>query len=201
MMLTTLTRTAVDVSLRVGLAPWSAVARLTRRGGQHSSLELAVDRFDASARELAGKVLSDQELLVDAAHRKAATQARATAKGLHESAEEHESEADRVASARREQAEDLREQAEERTAQRVESAEKTKARRKQTAASARQSKKQAVKKTAAKRKEAIEKEGRAARLEELDRKEEALDAREEAVTASDEADRLQASAEAKKARR
>lgn len=201
MMLTTLTRTAVDASLRVGLAPWAAVARLTRRGSQRSSLELAVDRFDASARELAGKVLSDEELLLDAAHRRAATQARVTAKDLHDRAGEHESEADRVARERRAQAEDVREQADERADHRVESAEKTEARRKQSAAATRRNRKQSVKKTAAKRKQAVEKDARAARLGELERKEEALDAKDDALTAADEADRLRTSAEAKKARR
>lgn len=201
MILHTLTRTAVDVSLRVGLYPWSKAAQLTRRDGERSSLELAVDQFDASVRQVAGRVLSDDELVEDAARRKAAVQARTTAKDLQESAEQHEAEAERTERQRREQAERVRREAEDRAEERHAEAEKAEAQRKQQATAASRKKKQAVKKTTAKQKEAVEKKARQARLQELEEREEALDAKDEALTAADEAERLRTAAEAKKSSR
>jgi colicin import membrane protein len=195
------TRAAVDVSLRVGLAPWNAAARLTRRGPRPSPLELAVDQFDASARQLAGRLLSDDDMVDDAERRRAAVRARSTARDLHETADERAAEADREAEDLERRADETRQVVEQGAQARRKAAEKKAASRKAQAESRQRARKSTVAKSAARRKDAIGEAGRSARLSELADREEVLDAKEQALRAEDRAERLEQEAAAEKSRR
>ena len=198
----TLTRTALDLSLRTALAPWSTVARWTRFNGDRTSpLEVAVGRVDAAVREFAGRATGDDQLVEDALRRRAAADNRAVAIELREEAEERERRAEREREQREEQAEAVRERAEEAAEKKRAAARKKASQRKQAVKKAASSKKQAVRKAAAAKRETISKAEREARLEELEEKEKALSAEERAIAEQERAARLQRSSEQTKASR
>ena len=193
----TLTRNAVDLYLRTTLAPWQAVGRFARLGGDRTSpLEVAVGRVDAAVREFVGRAISDEELLADAERRRVAADNRAVAIELHTEAERREQEAEERRRQREEQAEHARARAEEQAEKKREATEQTANERRQAVRKAASSRKQSVKKAAARKREAIDEAARDARLEELREKEAALDAEEQAVTEEQRAARLKQSAEA-----
>src|SRR3954452_3436222 len=133
---------------------------------------LGLDRAEAAAREAAGAVLGDDQILRDAGRR-------------------------RTAVTQREHAEELRTQAE----QRKEQAQRQTKARKQSAAAAERRGVSAARKTAAKQEEAIDDRAKRERLATLEKKSEALDKQEDALPAADEAQRLQDAAAKTKARR
>lgn len=198
----TMTRSAVDLYLRAVLAPAKGVARFTRFGkDQTSPLEVAVGRVDAALREAAGRVLSDDELLADAVRRRAAADNRSLAVDLHEEAEQRRAQATEQRREREAQAEKVRAQAEERAEKEKAKAEKDAEQRRRAVREQARSRKQATRKTAARKKESISKAERAARLTELEDKEQALDATEKALSEQERAARLKKAAEATKAAR
>lgn len=197
----TITRNALDLYLRVALAPASKVARFTRFGkDEMAPLELAVDRFDATVRQFAGRALGDDELLADAARRRAAAENRETAIELRAKAEQKEQEAERKRQEREAQAERVRENGQSQAEQKRQEAEERERQRKQSVRKSAQTRKQAVKQSAARKKQAIAEKERAARLVELEQKEEALDAEEKALTEAERAARLKQSADKTKSR-
>jgi DNA anti-recombination protein RmuC len=198
----TLTRSAVDLSVRTALAPWTAVARFTRFGGDRTSpLEVAVGRIDAAVREFAGRALFDDELVQDAARRRAAADNRSVAIELHQEAEKREQEAEQRRQQREAQAEEVRERTEQVADQKREQAEQKASQRKQAVKKSANARKQAVSKAAAKKREQIAKAEREARLEELEETEEALDAEQRAIAEQKRAERLKSSAAATRAAR
>ena len=198
----TMTRSAVDLYLRALLAPAKGVARFTRFGrDQTSRLEVAVGRVDASLREAAGRVLSDDELLADAVRRRAAADNRSLAVDLHEEAEERRAEATEQRREREAQAEKVRTRAEERAEQEKAKTEQATEHRRRAVREQARSRKQATRKAAARKKESISKTERAARLAELEEKEQALDSTEKALSEQERAARLKQAAGNTKAAR
>jgi hypothetical protein len=80
-------RTAIGGYLKVARWPLDRTTRLFRRGGERTTVELAVDQADATVRDAAGRIIRDDELQRDAARRKTATSQRGRAKSLREEAE------------------------------------------------------------------------------------------------------------------
>ncbi len=193
----TLTRTALDVSLRAALAPWATLGRVARFGGDRTSpIEVAVGHIDAAVRELAGRALSDDELLADAARRRAAAENRSLAMDLHQEAEAREAEAAERRRRREEQADEARDAAEAEAEQQHEAAAARAQKRKAAVKKAARSRKQAVRKAAARSRAVQDEAKRDARLEELDEQERALDAEEQAVARKARASRLKQAADA-----
>lgn len=198
----TITKSAVDLTLRASLAPWSKVARFTRFGRDRTSpLEVAVGRVDAAVREAAGRLLSDDELLAEAVRLRAAADNRSLAADLHDEAEEREAAAEERRRQREAQAEDVREQAAEKTQEKKAVAKQSASKRRSGVKKQAQKRKQTVRKAAAKKREQISKAEREARLAELDEKEQALEAAEDVLSEEERAARLKRSAEATRAAR
>jgi hypothetical protein len=196
-MVRTLSRAAVDGSLRAARLPVDTTLRLIGRADT-----TAVDRLDATLRAVAGVVLVDEELQRDAERRRVAADERDRAATLHAEAEQARQEADeRLAEDKRRAAEQRREAAEGAEARKQEAAEQRE-QRKRKAAETEQRRKEVTEEAARKREEAIEEQAKRERLEQLDREAAVLDEKEEAHTAADEAQRLaDAAGRAKAARK
>jgi len=201
----TIARTAsrrwVDLSLRAVLAPWTALGKATTRDGAPSPVKLGVDRIDAAVRDVAGRLLSDEEMVAEARRRRVAADKREEAVELKAKAEEREQQAEQARRQREEQAERVRESAEQRAEQKKREAQQEAAKRKQQVRTSATTRKQAVEKTTAAKRKRIQDKERAARLEELEQKEQALTAEERALQQEESADKLKKAAGAVKASR
>jgi hypothetical protein len=167
---------------------WPIDRALRLRGGDG---ELAVDRAEAAAREVAGTALDDSELKAEAGARFDAADRRERAANLE-------------AQARREAAEaQQRRAAAERDArERKRQADRERQQRKRAAARAERERKQVAEEVVARAHEGIDEQAKRDRLEQLDSEAAAQAEREEALTARDEARRLAtATADVKAARK
>lgn len=196
-------RGAVDGAVKIARLPLDvAVSLLPGNGdGARPAAGIAVDRWDATVRQLAGYALLDDELREDARRRLAAADERARALRLRAAAEARSAAADQRLANRVEEAEERRSAAEERAERERKQAEQRRAAKKRAAAQAEAKRKQASRRAKAKVEEAIEEDADEARLEQLQAEARALEEREAALVARDEAQRLRDEATAKKAAR
>jgi colicin import membrane protein len=200
----TLPRTAVDTYLRLLRVPVDTAARVAHRvqGDDRSAVtEIAIDRADALVRDVAGRVLRDDELREEAHRRRTAADERERALRLHDAAQTQSELAREQFTEARAEAEAARRAARE-EAQRIEQqAEETKRQREQQAAQTAGKRKAAVRQMTAAVEEQVEELADVRRLDALETKTAALDAQEEALATADEADRLQQAAAKRKAAR
>lgn len=196
-------RTAVGAGLKLARLPLDlAVSMLPGNGdGVRPAASIAVDRWEATVRQVAGYALRDDELREDAERRRAAADERARALRLREAAERRRAEADERLADRVESAEEQRAAAEQRAEQRRRDAEREAGERKRAAARTEAQRKASVREARAKVEEAIEQQADAARLEQLEAEAEAIEEREVALIAEAEAQRLRDEATKKKAAR
>ena len=193
--------TAVDSYLKLVRLPLDSAAAIVP-GVNPETAGLALDRVDATVRDLAGALLADSGLREDAAVRRAATDERVRAVQLRAEAERKRERADERAGETHQQAEQKRRQAAQRAEQREQEAEQRRQKKAKQAADAERKRKAQSRKAAARVDEQIEDDAREQKLEALDTKAVALKERDEALTAKDEAQRLgQAAARAKAARK
>lgn len=200
MALRTASRLGVTASLRAARLPLDLTARAL--GRTESGLGLAVDRFDARVRAVAGLVLGDADLKDDAARRHTATDERVRALRLRERADDVEEQADERLAEKEQRARRRRADAATGAEQRKAAAERERQEREARAAKSAQSRRANVERTKERQEEAVERRARESRLDALEEKAEALEEQEEALVAADEADRLaRAAAKAKRSRK
>jgi hypothetical protein len=190
-------RAAVGGSIKAARLPLDTAAALLRKEGAG----VALDRADAAVRDVAGRVLFDDELLRDAHRRRAAADERERALRLRQTAVEVSEEADEQAAARERDAEQRRQAAARQAQERKRSAASRRDAEKRRAAETEKTRKRAAAETEARRQEAIEAQAKRERLEALEEKAEALEVTEDALTARDEARRLKRAASQAKAAR
>ena len=194
MNLKTVPRTAVTTYIKVVRWP---IDRVLGRDAK-----LVVDRAEASARDVAGTVLGDEQLQRDAEKRRVVADEREKAAKLRAEAQTRRQQATRKANERKAKAEQERTQA-----TRDAKAKQDKAKRERDAATKRATdaeakRKEATEKAAAAKQEAIDDKAKRDRLEQLDRETGVVKEKEEALTSSDEAARLrEAAGQAKAARK
>lgn len=203
MSMRTIPRSAVGGAVKLARLPLDlAVSLLPGNGaGPRPAASIAVDRWEATLRRVAGYALRDDELREDAARRRVAADERARALRLRVAAERRSAEADERLADRFEQAEEHRSVAQERAERQRQAAEQQRAAKARAAAQAESRRKAATRRARANVEQAIEEQADEARLERLRAKAQALEEREVALTAEDEAQRLQEAATAKKAAR
>ena len=93
-MIHTIARSAIGGYLKLLRFPFDSGIRLLGDGAPASRAELALDRFDGTVREVAGRALRDEELLEHGARLRAATSERERAQSLREAAERRSQQAD-----------------------------------------------------------------------------------------------------------
>jgi flagellar biosynthesis GTPase FlhF len=196
-------RGAVDGAVKLARLPLDAAISLLPGNGKGArpAASIAVDRWDATLREIAGYALFDEQLREEATRRRVAADERARALRLRSAAEARSAAADDRLADRVEQAEERRAAAEERAARERAEAEQRRAAKTRAAAQAEAARKAANRRASAKVEEVIEQEADEARLEQLEADARVFEERETALVAKDEAQRLQDAATAKKAAR
>jgi hypothetical protein len=200
-MIRTISRSAIGGYLKLLRFPFDAGIRLLGNGHRASRAELALDRFDAVAHEVAGRALRDEELLEDGARLRAATSERERAQSLREEAERRSEQADGRVADHEKQAERQRREAVRRSEDRKKRADRRRQTegRRLTGVEARR--KAAAKKAAAETKATLNHRAKEGRLEQLDEEASALAKRERALVAKQEAKRLRRAASKTKAAR
>jgi hypothetical protein len=195
-------RAAVGGYIKAVRWPLDRTARLLGRGDDAASAgEVAIDRADAAAREVAGTALGDPELKAQAARRRTAADERERARQLRDAARAQAQEAERTLEDERAEAEHRRAAAERQAEARRAAAERAKAADQDRAEEAEHRRKEAAERAAARQEEEIDATARRDRLAALDDEEEAIAQREAALTAADEAKRLRSAASRTKAER
>ena len=195
MSLRTVPRTAVDIYLRAARVPLNLVAR-----GEGS--RLLVDRADATARLLAGRVLRDEQLIEDARRRQIAADQRENALRMKVEAEQKSQDADAEFTSRQRAASERRAKAAAQAAEQQRAAEQRKNERKRGAADIAAKRKSATAEQASRAAERIQEETDRARLRVLDEEAQALAEKQAALKARREAQRLEkAAAEIKEQRK
>jgi hypothetical protein len=206
MSLQTMTRTAVDGYLKLLRLPADAVAGALRprngRDDETTAVELALDRVEATLRDVAGSVLHDPQLREDARRRRVAANERERALELRAAADRHSLEADGELAARAETAEQHRRAAARREQEKKERVQQQRAAESRQLAQVENRRRAAVEDEAKNAEEAIEGRSRRARLEQLHTETQTLDEEQAALTARSEAQRLRrAASETKTARK
>jgi hypothetical protein len=167
---------------------WPIDRALRLRGGDG---EIAVDRAEAAARDVAGTALGDEELRAEAGARFEAADRRERAQTLEDQARREAGEAQQRRAAAELQARERKRRADRERQQRKRAAERAAEQRKQAAGQA-----------AARAEAAIDEQAKRERLEQLDRETAVQADRDEALAARDEAHRLaEATAAVKTARK
>jgi len=205
MSLQTISRNAVDSYLKLLRLPADAVARVLRprngRDGETTAMELALDRVEATLRDVAGSVLRDPQLREDARRRRVAANERERALELRSAAGRRSLEADDELATRAETAEQHRRDAARREQETKEQVRQQRAAESRQLAQVENRRLAAVEDDAKNAEEAIERRSRRARLEQLHTETESLDEEQEALTARREAQRLRRAASETKAAR
>jgi colicin import membrane protein len=196
-------RNAVGGAVKLARLPLDVAVSLLPRDGDSArpAARIAIDRWDATVRQIAGFALHDEEMRADAIRRRAAADERARALRLQESAEQRRAAADERLADRVEHAEEQREAAEARAERQRRQATEQRAERTASAARTEARRKAANRKSHGQAEEAIEEEADQARVEQLEAEAEVIEERERALTAQSEAQRLQDAATARKAAR
>src|SRR5918997_2040703 len=161
-MLRTIPRAAIGGSLTLIRLPVDGVLRLAGGG---DSIELALDRAEATVRSLAGYALADDVLIDDAARRRDAVDERERALRLRADAVRHAERAEERVEEGREEAERTRARAAEEAERRQREARERSESQKAQAAKAARERRGAAAGSAARREEAIEEREKNARLE------------------------------------
>jgi hypothetical protein len=195
-------RGALDRWLRVLRLPANASAKLFRLSDDRASaVEIALDRADATVRDVAGRVWRDETLREDARARRAAADERQRALELRREADRRTAQADDELDDQLTRAESLRANAEQRArAERERVRDQAKAASQKAADNERRGRAASRQKAQAEA-AAAEDESRRTRLEQLDRETEVLGEKEKAVVAASEAQRLEQTAAELKATR
>jgi hypothetical protein len=196
-------RTAIDGWLRVARLPFDAATQvLATNRGPGNAATLVVDRADATVRAAVGGLLHDNELLADAARRRAAADERQRAIALHREADERQMAADAQLSRELDAAARLREEGEREAQTRMEKADHVRARRSERAREQADAHERAAEAAHREQRAAETKEAKRARLALLEEQASALGQEADALTAKDEAQRLRdAASTAKSARK
>jgi flagellar biosynthesis GTPase FlhF len=202
MTLQTIPKTFVAGTLQVVRLPIDGALRLFALAGGGESVQLAVDRADATIRAAAGTIFRSESLQEDAERRYAAADAREEALDLHLEAELRSERADRQAAEVERDAEKRRKKAAEEAARKREAAQKRRQATKSEAAKTAEKRKQKAEESAARTKRQANDREQREKLEQLDTKSVALAQKELSLTAADEARRLRSeAAKAKSARK
>jgi hypothetical protein len=194
-------RTVIDRSIRMARLPLDVAIDLIEGSDPVGPAHIAVDRTDASARELFGRITGDEKLVSEAAQKRAAANKRGEALRLRNQAARDEVEAVEAIDSGRKKAESRRKQAEKTAEAREAAAEKRaeeELRQVDTQASRQEAAVHNAEKVAAERRA---KQERRAKLEALEDKESALAEKEDALTTREEAERLEEAAASIKAER
>lgn len=200
-MVRTITRSAVSGYIRLVRFPFDSATRVLGDSRWGSRAELAVDRFDAAAREVAGRALRDEQLLEDGGRLRAATNERERAQSLREEAERRSQRADSRIADREKQAKREREETARRSQDRRRRADRQHQADSRRLVEAEARRVAAAKKAAAETKAALNHRAKEGRLEQLDEEASALAKREQALVAKQEAERLRRAASKTKAAR
>jgi hypothetical protein len=197
----TMLRSAVGSYIDLVRFPLDSGARLLGDSRWGPRAELALDRLDAAAREIAGRALRDEELLEDGARLRAATTERERAQFLREEAERRSRQADgRIADGGK-QAKRQRREAARRSEDRKKRADRQRQTDGRRLSQAEAGRKAAAKKAAAETKAALNHRAKDGRLQQLDEEASSLAKRERALAAKQEAQRLRRAASKTKAAR
>jgi hypothetical protein len=189
-MIRTISRTAVGGWISLVRWPLDSGVRLLGDSHLASRVELALDRLDATARELAGRALRDEDLMEHGARLRAASRKRDHALSLREEADRRSHKADdRIADQER-HAERQRRDAARRAADRKKQAERERQAETHRLTVVEAQRKAAAKKAAAEKKSSLDHRAKEGRLEQLDEEVDALAKRERALVAKQEAQRL-----------
>lgn len=203
MSLRTISRSAVGGYVKLLRLPFDGAARLRPRNEEDgpSRGTLALDRFEATFRRVAGGMLGDDELVQDATRRRVAVDERQRAFRLRAEAGRRTDLAEERLSANEEKAEQQRRQASQRAAERKRQAEKRRQSESGRIAEDEARRRRANENAAAQRAEAIEDRSKRSQLRQLDREADALAKSQDALTAKSEARRLRQAAGNTKAAR
>jgi hypothetical protein len=181
--------------------PIDAVLRVGSSSGSASSVKLTLDRAEAAVRGLAGAVLADDSLKIDARRRSEAADERERALRLRVAAKRASDRADaRVADQQTEADRRRRSAAKSADRRRGQANERRESAKKKAAATTR-GRRESAKRSAVRSEQEIEERAKQARVQQLDTKLDALETRQKAQVAADEARRLRAAASKAKAGR
>jgi type IV secretory pathway VirB10-like protein len=190
---------ATRTYLRLARVPLTAAQRVTgHHGDEQWPPTMAFETFEAGVESVVGSLVGDSSLTQSAAVRRAKLAKLREASVLRTEAKQTRRQADESFEARRDAAEQQREEAARKAKQREAEVEKQAAKREQAAKQKTAKKTAAARKTKAKQDEVIEREERAAKLEALDAEAEALDAAKEAVDAEATVDVIEDTIEGQK---
>lgn len=202
MSLQTISRGAVDGYLKLIRLPADVVAGVLRprngRDGETTAVELALDRLEASLRDVAGSVVHDPKLREDAGRRRVAANERERALELRDAAERHSHEADAELASRAQTAAQQRQSAARREQEKKARAQQKRAAESRQLAQVENRRRATVNEQA---KDAVHDRSRRARLEQLQTETKTLDEERDAATARSEAQRLRRAASKTKAAR
>jgi hypothetical protein len=197
----TISRSAIGGYIKLLRFPFDSGIRLLGNGHRASRAELVVDRFDAVAREVAGRTLRDKELQEDGARLRAATSERERAQFLREEAERRSGQADGRIADREKQAKRARREAVRRSEDRKKRADRRRQTEGRRLIETKARREAAAKNAAAETEAALNHRAKEGRLEQLDEEASALAKRERALAAKQEAKRLRRAASKTKAAR
>ena len=200
----TISRSAVGGYVKLLRLPFDVALRLRAGNGRNdpSAGAIALDRFEARFRSIAGRTLRDEELIQDAERRRVAADERMRAVRLRAEANWRSDRADERLSKTEEQAEQQRRRASQRSAERNQRAEQRRQAETRRIAELEARRRRESKNAASLKEESIEKRSKRTRLQQLDHEGEALTKAQEALTAKSESQRLRrAATKAKSARK
>jgi hypothetical protein len=192
---------AVDGALRLVRIPADQLLRLVPGANATATAGLAIDRADATVRNVAGSLFRDQGLREDAELRREATEERKRAAQLRTEAEEKIESAEARTEKAQAESEARRKQADQKARRKQAQAAERRERLKEQAAETAAKRKRMARGNAQEAKEKAGKRGKVNRLEQLEKKSDALEVKEASVRAADEARRLEEAATATKEKR
>jgi hypothetical protein len=203
MSLRTISRSAVGGYVKLVRLPLDAAIRLRprNRGNGQPAGTIALDRFEARLRSIAGRTLRDEELVQDADRRRLAADERERAEHLRAEADRRTAHAEAQAMDKSTKAEQQRRRASERAAQRKKLAGNRRRAETRRIADVKARRRRANKNGAARKEDAIDDRAKRVRLKQLDREADALAKKQDALTAKSEAERLRRTASRTKAAR
>ena len=203
MSLRTISRSAVGGYVKLVRAPLDVAVRLRprNRGNDHAPGTIALDRFEARLRSIAGRTLGDEELVRDADRRRLAADERERAGRLRAEAHRRSEFAAGRLSEKEEQAGQQRRRAAQRAAERKQQAGTRRQAETRRIADVEARRRRANKNEAVRKEAAIDDRSKRARLQQLDREADALAKKQDALSAKSEAQRLRAAASRTKAAR
>jgi hypothetical protein len=196
--LRTIPRTLFEQSIRAARLPVDVAVRLVEGPDPVGPVHIAVERTDASAREMFGRMTGDRGLVAEAARLRSAADKRTEALKLRAEARRDHEDAVKTIDAGRRRAASRRRVSNGTADAREASAGKAQKERLSQVDSAEVRQREAVHQAERAAERALEKEERRARLSALDVQDRAVSQKEGAITSREEARRLQDAAAAAK---